>query len=600
MIFRNTQIDLKTKLTFAVAAMAVIAFLVFSFVYRNFVHQTTLKELKTEMAIVARSHAKALESELQKFSFLPFALSENPYVYEAMAPNKPDDQQIQYLNEKLMSFSQRTGAPYIYIVDNTGATIASSNYAQEDSFVGRRYEFRPYFKLAMTQGSAEYFAKGERTGKAGLFFARRIDQKDRHLGVVVVKVEFENIVNLWKEPNSSTFVTNNDGIILFSSDKSLNYSTLHPLSQSRRDEIRNTMQFGDEQLNSSALKIDDNALSLDSLGRESVTTSLEIPELQWRIYRMVQTAPALKAADLEIQLRLLGAGALFAVLSLFGIWRISLQHQRAQATKFLKTEVFRQTKALSNTNRQLELEIEAREKINERFRNAREELAQANRLGSIGAITTSVAHEINQPVAAIRAFAENAVKLLNRKEFDRVRENLSSIVDLTSRIGAITVELRRYARRGSQTITRIGIDDVINGVELLIGDRVRANKIRFNIIKSDSGPLYVEAGPVRLEQVLVNLIQNACDAIKETQQTLIEMRVWSDEKHVYLSVSDNGPGIDKDIQSEIFTPFFTLKPGGLGIGLGIAKDIMNEFSGSIELAQPTLGGATFELRLKKS
>ncbi len=599
MIFNQTQMHLRAKLIVALAAATVIAFMLFSYLYKGFVRQSTLEELQKEIVVVTRSQAKVLESELQKFSLLPFALFENPYVYEAMSAETANPKQIKYLNTKLESFAQRTGAPYIYIVDSSGTTIAASNHSKKDSFVGRSYEFRDYFKQAMEAGSAQYFAKGERTGKAGLFFARRIEKQNRHLGVVVVKVEFEELVSLWRESDSTSFVTNDKGIILFSSDESLNYSTLYPLDEVLRKGILETRQFGDEPLSGSSLAMNDNGLWLDANGRQTVVASIDIPDLKWQIYRMVQTSPALKAADLKIQFHLLVVGVLLAGLGLFSIWRISRELQRVQTTKFLETEIARQTKELSNTNQQLELEIDARKKVNERFRRAREELAQANRLGSIGAITTRVAHEINQPVAAIKAFAENAVKLLDRTELERAKENLSSITELTSKIGSITVELRRYARRDSQTITKIAVDDVINGVELLIGDLVRANQIEFNIVKADPNPLYVKAGRVRLEQVLVNLIQNACDALRDREDALIEMRVWSDNKHVYLSVSDNGHGIDAAVRSDIFTPFFTLKPGGLGIGLGIANDIMNELGGSIELTQPLMGGATFELRLKK-
>jgi len=589
----------KAKLIVTLGVATVIVFLLFSFLYKGFVHQVTLDELQKEMAVVTQGQARVLESELQKFSLLPFALSENPYVYETMSAPNPSTQQVDYLNRKLESFAKRSGAPYIYIVNSSGETIAASNYSKGDSFVGRRYEFRPYFRLAMARGSAEYFAKGERTGKSGLFFARRIDSQDKHLGVVVVKVEFEELVKLWRKPNSSSFVTNDEGVILFSSDESLNYATLYPLEEGRRQEILATRQFGDEPLVNSSLRINESGFWYDASGRQTVTTSVEISDLEWRIYQMVQTLPALKAADLKIQLHLLGAGVLIAGLSLFAMWRVSLEHQRAQTTKFLETEVFRQTNELSSANQKLELEIDARKKMNERFLSAREELAQANRLGSIGAITTRVAHEINQPVAAIKAFAENAVKLLDRTELERVEENLSSIVELTSKIGSITVELRRYARRDSQTITKIAIDDVINGVELLIGDFVRAKQIEFRIVKADVSQLYVKAGRVRLEQVLVNLIQNASDAVNGAEHGVVEMHVRSDDRHVYLAVADNGPGIDQEVESDIFTPFFTLKSGGLGIGLGIANDIMNELGGSLKLIKPTLGGATFELRLKK-
>lgn len=588
----------------ALMITVLITVLVLAAAYRSYAHQAALQALQKDTAIAAKIQAKALESELQKFSLLPLALSENPHVHLALSANSSNQTPQVNLNEKLASLAAKTGAPYIFVVDRLGRTIASSNHDQEDSFVGRRYGFRPYFKQSMAQGAAQYVAKGERTGKAGLFFARRVDTDNQHLGIVVVKVEFAEVTNLWKEANSTTFIVNSDKIILFSSDESLNYSAISPLSETRRQEIYKTKQFGDETLNLALMKISSDYSGTDSQGRSIIAQVLTIPELDWQIYRTVRTAPALKAADIQIQLRLLSAGILILGVGLFTAWRVSLERQRAQTTAYLETEVERQTKELSNANSLLEHEIHEREQVNKRFRNAREELAQANRLGSIGTVTASVAHEINQPVAAIHAFAESAIKLLNRKDSERAKENLKSIVSLTSKIGAITAELRCYARRGSQSISRIStarisVDDVIDGVELLIGERIRAAGTCFQVLKKDDIPLHVKAGRVRLEQVIVNLLQNASEAVHGLPSPTIEMLVVSDVKYVYITISDNGPGIEKEIEKKIFTPFFTTKPDGVGIGLGIANDIMNEFGGSIKTTSSPLGGAALKITLQK-
>lgn len=451
----------------------------------------------------------------------------------------------------------------------------------------------------MSTGESDYFAKGERTGKAGLFLARRVDQNGKPLGVIIVKVEFEEVTELWKELNTTTFVTNSDDIILFSSDSSLNFSTLQPLSEAQKQEVLETKQFGSELLSEALLVIGPDLMGVDSKDRDIQATVLAIPELGWKIYRTELIAPALEAANRRILLQLLSAALVVVCLGLFMISRLSRERQRAQTTKFLTTEVARQTKELSDTNKQLEFEMNEREKFNERFRIAREDLAQANRLGSIGAITASVAHEINQPVSAIRAFAENAVKLLARAETSRAEQNIVSIVELTTKIGNITNELRRYARRGTLLIGQVSICDVADGAELLIGDRIVGAGVDFTVVGAEPTLPLVKAGRVRLEQVLVNVLQNALEAVAETPSPKIEMRIGDEGKFVSITVTDNGPGIEDSVASEVFTPFFTKKPQGLGIGLGIAKDIMSEFGGSIELVASKLGGAAFKLKVQK-
>lgn len=223
--------------------------------YQNRINTNAINALQKDSLEVVQNKARTLESELQKFSLLPIALTDDRYVLEAIRPETTNSLKIDTLNVKLASLAQRTGAPYIFVVNNLGETIASSNYNQDDSFVGRKYEFRPYFKEAIRYGEAEYFAKGERTGKAGLFLARRIDDNQTSLGVIVVKVEFDATAQRWNENNSITFVTNSDGIILFSTDARLNYSTVKELDTKRRQEIIASKQFANEPLQKSPISI---------------------------------------------------------------------------------------------------------------------------------------------------------------------------------------------------------------------------------------------------------------------------------------------------------------------------------------------------------
>lgn len=584
------------RASIAIAIVALIVFAVVAVLYRNIAQENTLQELQKQIKSRLSEQARSLETELEKFSLLPLALSENPVVYMSFEREFPES--LRKLNAKLASLAEDTGAPYIYVIDKAGNTIAASNFDQPDSFIGRNYEFRPYFQETIETGSSNYFAKGELTGKAGLFLAREVNDETQTIGVMVVKVEFEEIANLWRSSDATTFVTDRDGIVLFSSDPSLSYTLLKPLNNERREEIRETMQFEGEVLPPAPFKAQDFPQAVDLDGNRIQVASQVISSLGWQIHRAESIGGAIRAKDALIQSQVLSVGIVFLGMGLFAAWRVSLSRQRAETTAFLKTEVARQTKELSEANSRLELEAEHRERINDRFRTAREELAQANRLGSIGAITASVAHEVNQPVAAIKTFAENATKLLEREKYAQASDNLTSIASLASRIGEISNELRRYAKRGSQNIDKISVHKIIDGVELLIGDRIRAANIAFQIVGKDGDLPPVIAGRVRLEQVLVNLLQNAIEAVEKTENPRIEMRIARTGKQVSVAIYDNGPGVDAAIRSQIFTPFFSSKPKGLGIGLGIAKDIMTEFGGSIGLTDSPFGGAGFKLLLQ--
>jgi len=269
--------------------------------------------------------------------------------------------------------------------------------------------------------------------------------------------------------------------------------------------------------------------------------------------------------------------------------------------KMLEEEVRRRTAELRGSNEQLTIEVAERERASRRLRRAREELAQANRLGSIGQITAGVAHEINQPVAAIRTFAENAKILMFRSDLAQTDRNLDLIIDLTSRIGRITGELRSFARRELSPMEKLDVDDAIDGALVLIGDRVRAEGVTLVTPDKCAGPVTVLADRVRLEQIVVNLLQNSLDALSETKEPRIEIRFDTapSAEFVMLTFDDNGPGIRDDLRRTVFKPFVTGKKLGLGLGLGIAQDIVRDFGGDLVLGQSTLGGAAFSFTLRK-
>jgi len=579
-------------------AVIFLAYAIFTFLTLQITRKTAIENLQNEGISIANTQASELRSELQKFLLVPLILSENPDVTQAL--NTPTSSSTLRLNKKLKSLSEQTGATYIFAVDNSGTTIASSNYQETDSFVGRDYKFRPYFKQAISEGQAEYYAKGETTGRPGLFLAGRVSNKSEPMGAIVLKVEFDGISESLRHHSATSFVVDKNGIILFSSDKSLNFKTITPLSHEQRREILEAKQFGLSPLENSKIDLNNKPFAQDASGQNVLTDFIGISELDWRLVRINPIKPAIRTANNRAQLTILLVGGTLLTLMLLWRKRIVKEIEKSKMTDLLKTEVTKRTRELSETNEKLEYEIGEREKVNIRFRAAREELAQANRLGSIGTITASVAHELNQPVAAIRTFAENGIKLLKRGDTAQTSTNLDSIVSLTSRIGSISTELRRYARRGSHAITSVDIQDVFEGITLLMGEQLRVDGIKLEIIGDLSKLPPVKAGRVRLEQVIVNLLQNARDALKGHATPRVEINAKSTSQTVEIIIADNGPGIDPSQLKDIFTPFVTTKPDGMGMGLGIAKDIMTDFEGSIEPTSTRLGGAAFLLRLKRN
>ena len=341
-------------------------------------------------------------------------------------------------------------------------------------------------------------------------------------------------------------------------------------------------------------------LRRDGMTQHFRVATLEAPLAGSRLRHLSPLAPALAAA--RAQALLWGLGALVLAGLMGGVWLRDAERRRlqARARASLEEEVVRRTAELRDTNARLVVESEERVEADRRFRAAREELAQANRLGSLGQITAGVAHEINQPLAAIRTFAQNGETLLDRSKPDVARANFGRIVDLADRIGTITGELRNFARRRTPSRGAPTLGSALEGTLLLIGERARG--IVENIVAPEAQAARVIGDRIRLEQILVNLLQNALDAVvgQLRPRITIDAADGADDTLV-VRIGDNGCGVPASLADSLFTPFASAKPEGLGLGLAIARDIAREFGGELALGVPTDGQATvFLLTLRRA
>lgn len=585
--------------SFAAAALASLAALVlFGFAVSRWTGDRALANAETGASQMARTQVGLLASELQKFRLLPLVLTEYPDVRMVLEGGQPDV--VARLNGKLELLSNRTDAAVIYVIDRNGRTAASSNWRLPTSFVGQVYGFRPYFQDAMRNGAAELFALGTVSGRPGLYIARRVENEGRILGVIVIKVEFDRLEAAWARQPGPTFVTDRHGVIIITSRPDWRFRATRPLGAAEIAQIRSARQFGALPLPPLGLSAD-GAVLREGAGRDTVRflpadvpTGIEGGTLHYLRPLAADEAGAAATARAAIL-----AALVIVVLGLALLYRAREKRQlQDEARRALESEVALRTAELRETNERLTEQSRERERADLRYRSAREELAQANRLGSIGQITAGVAHEINQPVAAIRTFAENAGTFLDQNKPERARSNLGLIVDLTARIGAITAELRGFARRGAPAIDAVEIGPVLDGALLLIGDRVRAAGAAVEREGEQPG-VRVVADRVRLEQVIINLLQNALDALEGRANPLIRISVTYGEQ-VLVEIDDNGPGIPSAIADQLFTPFVTGRPDGLGLGLGIARDIAREFGGDLDLAPSALGGTAFRIALRRA
>lgn len=561
-----------------------------------------LAELTRQADANAALHAAVLRSELEKQRSVPVVLAQDPDVAALLAD--PSRAAADRVSAKLEGLATQMRAAAIYVLDADGLARAASNWRQPTSFVGSNYAFRPYFTGALAEGDAEFFALGTVSGRPGLYLARRIGLASAPLGVVVVKVEFDALEAEWRRTGEPAFVTDDRGVVLVTSEPDWRFRRSRDLTAVERAAILQDQTLSGRALDplpyvgapGDIVRITDGPVAGEwMLAQASTDTPGWTLHLLDPVERTiaVATANARAIAGLLVTLLAVAAGLMLR--------RRQQALARAQAEEAARAELERRiddrTSELRDANSRLKSEIDERRRAEASREILREELVQASRLATLGQIAAGVAHEINQPVAAIRMHSETAATYLDRGDGDAARRNLNRVSGLTARIGAITDELRAFSKKAGRSVTPVSPAEAVDGALLLIGHRLRDHGVVLH--RSGLEDVRVMADPVRLEQVIVNLIQNAFEALVEgpTPDPAIRIEATRTGDRVEMVVSDNGPGIDPAVAPTLFTPFVTTKTQGLGLGLVICRDIVAGFGGELDL-RPTPDGTAFVMMLE--
>lgn len=255
---------------------------------------------------------------------------------------------------------------------------------------------------------------------------------------------------------------------------------------------------------------------------------------------------------------------------------------------------------MNRTNEQLLEEVSERKAAENRLRRTQAELVQAGKLAALGQMSAALSHEFNQPLAAVKSYADNAVKLLDIGRTDETRENVTRISEMADRMASISKHLRNFARRPGEKTRPVVLTQIINDSRALVQPRLKSANASLEFAIPDKD-IQVLGGHIRLQQVIVNLFTNALDAMKDQAHPVIDMTLEDQETHCTLTVRDHGPGVLEGEFEKIFDPFYTTKqPGeGMGLGLSISYNIIKDFGGDLRVTNHPDGGAVFELTLRK-
>ncbi len=594
----------------------------------NWTRRLELQRIQEKAAKALKVYTGDLQSELDKFEALPQILATNPF-FTNLLQHPADKQLLDRVNRELERINRLAQTSAIYIIDAGGIVIASSNWRGAVSFVGEDLTFRPYFQEAIKGHPGRYFALGTTSHVRGYYFSAPITGKTSvPIGVLTVKVQLQRLEDIWAKGSEKVIVTDPQGVIFITSYTPWKFRALHPLGRDVTEKLRKSRRYGDiepDALTGTAISMTGNNSTLLELRNDAVAPkdrrtkgrhpyliqSKTMPNAGWTVHILSDLSHIDDYVRNMMLLMTVFLAALFLLCMLLYNRRkarrerlILEEHARImlqQANEQLEGKVKQRTQELTLINSRLHEEIEEHKQTEQELRATQNELIQAGKLAAIGQMAASITHEINQPLSAIRMYADNACLFLDQRQPDEARQNLSDIAVVISKMAEITKHLKSFARKSPGEVTPILLSEPITSALTLLNLRIKKHKVQIhaNLPTTD---IYVLAESIRLEQVLVNIIGNGLDAMTTQLTKKITLNVTFDRQWVTITLHDSGPGIAAEHIDQLFDPFFTTKKEGRGLGLGLSlsRAIIHDFGGTIQADNHPNGGTVVTIILQRT
>ena len=527
-------------------------------------------------------YATSLHTLIERYRALPAVLALDPELISALSG--PVNEQVQdALNRKLERINGAANSSTLELLDRTGLAVAASNWRLPSTYVGSNYGFRPYFKQTRSQGTGRFYAVGVTSGVPGYFLSSAVqDEHGRFLGAMVVKLEFPELEREWRQGSDILLVSDARGIIFIANQDGWRYRQLKPLTSADHAELAATRQYDKQQLvplqHQVLSRFDDNSNLMRVQRPEGSTEylweSLPLEAEGWTLHLLRKPQVSDDGRNAALAAAAVWLSLVFALL--FISQRLRLARMRQRSREELKRLVEERTRDL---------------------RTAQEGLVQSAKLAALGQMSAALAHEINQPLTTQRMQLATLRLLLDNQRFDEARQALEPLEQMLTRMAALTGHLKTFARNSPSGLReRLDLATVVDQALQLLDARIRAEQVE--VSQYLARPAWVRGDAIRLEQVLINLLRNALDAMAGKSYKRLEIRIEAEAEQWRLSVLDSGGGIAAEHLANVFDPFFTTKPvgEGLGLGLAISYGIIHEAGGRLTVDnQP--GGACFSLTL---
>ena len=531
----------------------------------------------------------SLQSVLTRMENLPYVMAHNDAVARLLVHYDNLDQ----LNRDLESLNYWAGTASLYIMNADGDVVASSTWREPINLIGKNYAFRPYFSAAMSGKQGHYFAIGLQTNEPGLYMSHGISREGKSLGAVVVKADLNPLLGDWREGRENVFITDDNGVIILSSHDEWLFKVVTDLTPERKEALLGSRQYSKEALGKASFVFKEDfgekGRVVEFKGRSFLLITHKNQYLNWELSYL---AP-LKQVQQNVQ-AVIAIGAILTLLIMALGMYLRERRQKRQSRKKLK-----EAETIKEINLRLKDEIEEHYRTEQALRDAQAELVQTSKLAALGQMAAGVVHELNQPIAAIRTHAASSRLLLDRGQPEQLRETLEAVSRITGHMSEITAQLKTFAYKAPKQDESVCVQASLDAALAIVSNLLKEHRVSVtrNVPVTS---VAIQGSRAQLEQVLVNLFRNSIDAMAGSDEKILEVNLSVENEMLVLKVIDTGQGIPEEDLGELFTPFFTTKEvgKGLGLGLSICYRIINDLGGMIRgLNKPEGHGAIFIVSL---
>ncbi len=553
-----------------------------------------------------RLAVSALSGHLSRYEPLPALIADHDDIEELVT--HPDNKGLRdAVNVYLKDINNLLESSDVYVITLDGNTIAASNYDLKTSFVGQNFSYRPYFQDAANGKQSRFYALGTTSFKRGYYFASPIRVKGQISGVIVFKVDIDSIETSWRGGEYKIFVSDPEGIVFMTGSPEWLYSSILPLNSARLQRTQASRRYAEAELKPLPITrstLDDHELMTMTTAdrREYLVLSHYMPEADWTVNVLMDTASIRAQARttiVAIVLFLCLTGLALAIILQRRARLAERMRMQTEARNELEHRVEERTADLALVNQRIEEEITERRLTERELRKTQADLIQAGKLAGLGQMSAALSHELNQPLAAAKTYADSAAMLIDLERVPEARDNIRRISGLVDRMASISRHLRNFARKPNEKLGSVALDAVIDDTLEIVSARLKTADADL-LVELGEDAAMVHAGFVRLQQVLVNIITNAADAVEGLDDRRIHVLAARQGDTVILTIRDHGPGVPAAIAERIFDPFYTTKGvgKGLGLGLSISYNIVKDFGGSLSVSNHPEGGAVFRIELE--